>query len=108
MLRLEDLDDLKIYVLELRRGDLPEATIYVDTVTGDILKSEGVALSEGDIGIPMVTRFEDYREFRGVRIPFRGTTSNEASGSTIIRYQIIEVNIDVENDFFLLGQNSED
>ena len=108
VLRSAELDDRQVYVLKLRWGDLPEATIYVDVVTGDILKSEGVALTEGLGGIPVVTQFEDYREFRGLRIPFRVISSNEASGSTIIQYQNIDANLDFEDGFFLPGQTSRD
>ena len=104
VLRSTELDDRRAYVLELRGGNVPEATIYVDALIGDILKSEGEVLTEGLGGISTVTQFEDYREFRGLRIPFRVISSNEASGSTIIQYQNIDANLDIEDDFFVLGQ----
>ena len=101
VLRSGELDDQKVYVLELRRGDLPPTTIYVDSLTGDILQAEGVALFDG---IQIVTRFEDYREFQGLRIPYRAISSNEFSGSEITRIENIDVNLDVEDSFFILDQ----
>ena len=107
VLRSGELDGQKVYVLELRRGDLPATTIYIDSLNGDVLQSEGVAIFEGG-SIPIVTRFEDYREFRGLRIPYRAISNNEASGSEISQFENIDVNLDVEDSFFILGQVSGD
>ena len=101
------LDELEVYVLKLSRGDLPPVTIYIDSITGDVLKSEAVALQEGGIGIPIVARLEDYRDFYGVRIPFRMISENEASGRTIVQYESIEVNLDIDDTFFILNASTE-
>ena len=72
-----ELDGTKVYVLKLQRGELPSVTVHVDADSGDLLKSETIVLARGGISIPVVSRFEDYREVHGVRIPFRTITSNE-------------------------------
>ena len=83
-------------------------TTYVDASTGDQLKSEGVVLSTGGIGIPVVTRYEDYREIHGIRIPFQSISSNEEAGQTITQYEAIEVNLDVGDGIFTLSPPAED
>ncbi|MFC1964424.1 hypothetical protein ACFLWG_00235, partial [Chloroflexota bacterium] len=107
VLRSDKLDEQEVYVLKLSRGDLPPATIYVDSITGDVLRSEVVALQEGGIGIPIIARLEDYRDVYGVRIPFRMISENEASGRTIVQYESIEVNLDIDDTFFILNAPTE-
>ena len=102
VLRSDNLDGEKVYVLELERGKLPPVTIFVDTATGDVLKSTVVVLQEGGIGIPVTTQYEDYREVHGVRIPFRTISSNEHSGGMTVQYESIEVNLDIDDNFFIL------
>jgi len=98
----EELDGRKVYVLQLGHGNLPPVTIFVDAETGDVLKSMVIAIQEGNIGIPITTQYEDYREVHGIRIPFRETSSNEQSGRAIIQTEKIEVNLDIADSFFIL------
>jgi len=102
LLRSDRLDEREVYVLRLERDDLPSQTIYVDATTGDVLKSFEVIISEGYIGIPVETLYEDYREVDGVPIPFRQISSNEHSGRTIMQFEAIETNLDIEDEFFIL------
>jgi CubicO group peptidase (beta-lactamase class C family) len=102
-LRSDRLDEREVYVLRLERDDLPPLTIYVDATSGDVLKSIVVTLSEGYIGIPVETLYEDYREVDGVRIPFRQISSNEQTGRTIIQFEAIETNLDIDDEFFILA-----
>jgi len=67
-----------------------------------VLKSTAVVLLEGGIGIPVTTQYEDYREVYGVRIPFRTISSNEQSGGMTTQYETIEVNLDIDDNFFIL------
>jgi len=102
VLRSDNLDGQEVYVLQLKRGDLPPLTIYVDATTGDVLKSLVVTLSEGYIYIPVETLYEDYREVNGVPIPFRAISSNEHSGGMTVQYEAIETNLDIDDEFFIL------
>ena len=100
--RSDSLGGQKVYVLELKRGDLPIETIFVSAATGDILKSVAVALQEGGIGITITTQYEDFREIDGLRIPFRAISSNEQTGRTFVQYDKIEINLNIDDQFFIL------
>jgi len=102
VLRSDELDGHEVYVLRLKWGDLPPVTTYIDATTGDVLKTDVVVINEGGIGIPITVRCEDYREVHGIRIPFRTISSNEHSGSSIVQYEAIDINLDIEDDFFIL------
>lgn len=106
VLRSENLDGQKVYVLRLEHGTLPPLTFFVDADTGDILKSEVVSLQEGGIGIPITTRYEDYREVHGIRTAFRQISSNELTGRIIYELEKIEVNLDIDDDFFILSPDA--
>ena len=102
VLNTGDMNGRKVYVLKLQRGELPPITIYVDTDTGDLLKSETIVLAQAGIAIPVVDLYEDFREIHGIRIPFRSISSNEASGRAVIQYDTIEVDVEVSDDIFTL------
>jgi len=102
VVRADILDGQEVYVLALERGDLPSVIIFVDATTGDVLKSVVIAIQEGGIGIPITTQYEDYREVHGVHTSFRAISSNEHSGQVIIQIETIEVNLDIDDEFFTL------
>jgi len=102
VLRSDNLNGQKVYILQLKHGDLPPETIFIDAASGDILKSVVVAIQEGGIGIPITILYEDYREVHGFRMPFQAISSNEQSGRTIIQYETIKVNLDIDDNFFIL------
>jgi len=102
VLRGGEVEGQEVYVLRLDPGDLPPTTIYVDTTTGDVLEASVVVMQEGGIGIEVTIQYEDYREAHGVRIPFRTISSNEHSGRAITQYETIDINLDVEDDVFIL------
>ncbi len=108
VLYTRELDGRKGYVLKLQRGELPPVTVYVDADTGDVLRSETIVLGLGGIDTPVGSRYEDYREVHGVRIPFRLVSSDEESGRTIIQYDTIEANVEVDDDIFTLSPPAED
>jgi len=102
VVRADILDDKEVYVVELKAGDLPVMTVFVDAVTGDVLLSEIISIQEGGIGIPVTTRSEDFREVHGIRAPSRSISSNEQAGRTIVEDESIETNIQLDDDFFIL------
>jgi len=102
VVRADILDDKEVYVVELKAGDLPVMTVFVDAVTGDVLLSEVISIHEGGIGIPVTTQFEDFREVHSIRVPSRSIASNEETGRTIIEDKTIETNIQLDDDFFIL------
>jgi hypothetical protein len=102
VVRADTLDDKDVYVVELKAGDLPAVTVFVDAVTGDVLLSQVVSIQEGGIGIPVTTTFEAFGEVYGVRLPSRSISSNEETGRTIIEDEAIETNIQLDDEFFIL------
>jgi hypothetical protein len=102
VLRADILDDKEVYVVELKAGDLPAMTVFVDAVTGDVLLSEIISIHEGGIGIPVTIRSEDFREVHGIRVPSRSIASNEETGRTIVEDETIETNIQLDDGFFIL------
>jgi CubicO group peptidase (beta-lactamase class C family) len=102
VLRSDSLDGQKVYVMEVKHNDLPAVTLFIDAVTGDVLKSDVVVIQQGGIGIPVTTRYEDYREIYGVHIPFREISSNEQTGKMVTQWEHIETHIDIDDLFFIL------
>jgi len=102
VVRADVFDDKEVYVVELKAGDLPTMTVFVDAVTGDVLLSKIISIQEGDIGIPVTTRSEGFREVYGIRIPSRSIASNEQTGRTIVEDETIETSIQLDDDFFIL------
>jgi hypothetical protein len=103
VLRAGELDGQTVYLVALQRGELPPIVLYIDAATGDVLKSEAVVIQQGGISIPVTTRYEDFRELHGIRIPFREISSNEQTGRSITQWENIEVNVDVDDGFFTLA-----
>ncbi|HET9385603.1 MAG TPA: hypothetical protein VFO67_10675, partial [Gemmatimonadales bacterium] len=52
--------------------------------------------------VPSTTRFEDYRLVDGVRLPFRQVESNEQLGRTVYEIEHVELDIEIENEQFVL------
>jgi len=102
VLRADTLDDKEVSVVELKAGDLPAMTVFVDAVTGDVLMSKIISIQEGGIGVPVTVRSEDFREVYGIRAPSRAIASNEQTGRTIVEDETIETNIQLDDDFFIL------
>jgi hypothetical protein len=102
VIRADILDDKEVYVVELKAGDLPTMTVFVDAVSGDVLLSKIISIQEGGIGIPVTTRPEGFREVYGIRAPSRSIASNEQTGQTIVEDETIETNIQLDDDFFIL------
>jgi CubicO group peptidase (beta-lactamase class C family) len=102
VVRSEALNGKTVYVVDLKQGELPVATLYLDTATGDILKSETISLHEGDIGIRITTLYEDYRDVQGLRLAFKEISSNEQSGRVITTYEKIEPKVTIAENFFIL------
>jgi CubicO group peptidase (beta-lactamase class C family) len=107
VVRADTLDDKEIYIVELKAGDLPAMTVFVDAMTGDVLLSKIISIQEGGIGIPVTTRSEGFRDVYGIRVPARSIASNEETGRTIVKDEAIETNIQLDDDFFLLSPPEE-
>ncbi len=105
---VEELDDREVYVLSLRKGELPPSRVLVDVETGDFLRLEMAMLGMSGMQIPMTVVFEDYREVDGVRLPMRQTSSTVQTGETVLEFTEIETGLDVPESFFVLERPKDD
>ena len=103
MVRATTLDETAAYEMTMRRGDLPRVTAYVDSETGDVIRTDELALIGGGLMIPVTSTYEDFREVAGLRIPFTTTSWTEQSGSVVISIDEIEVDIEAEDEWFRPG-----
>lgn len=103
VVRATTLAEAPVYEMAMRRGDLPRVTAYVDAETGDVVRTDELALIGGGLMIPVTSTYEDFREVAGLRIPFTTTSWTEQSGSVVISIGASEVDVDAEDDWFQPG-----
>ena len=102
VLRAGELGGREIYVVKLGGGDLPPIKLSVDAETGDVLKVEQTIILPGLGDIPVTTINEDFREVHGMRIPYRIIESNEQTGRTVYEVENFEINLDLDEDTFII------
>lgn len=89
-----------VYVVRLERTGLGTVRAAVDAQTGDVLQLLG-RLALPDVGVvPVQTVFEDFRDIRGLRVPFRTISTTDAGGRTVTQVERIEFDIDVDDSLF--------
>jgi len=109
VLRTEELHDHKVYALKLKSSEAPDYIVYVDAGTGDMLKAETDVISPA-FKLPesqRFTRYEDFREVHGLRIPFRIISENESSGRTVMQFEKIDTNLKINDEIFTLSPPEE-
>ncbi|HET9385825.1 MAG TPA: serine hydrolase [Gemmatimonadales bacterium] len=102
VLRQDKLDGKPVYVVELRKKGLPNVTLRVDAESGDLLALTTTLVMPGLGPVPSTTRFEDYRLVDGARLPFRQVESNEQLGRTVYEIERVELDVEIENELFVL------
>jgi CubicO group peptidase (beta-lactamase class C family) len=100
VLRATTLDESDVFIVTLRRGDLPPVTAFVDAATGDVVRTEEMILVGAAVMVPVTTVYEDFRDVAGMRIPFRITSSNDQTGSAIIEIETVEFDLDADPAWF--------
>ncbi|HEY5650412.1 MAG TPA: serine hydrolase domain-containing protein [Acidimicrobiia bacterium] len=100
VVRATTLDEAPVYEMAMRRENLPRVTAYVDARTGDVIRTDELALIGGGLMIPVTSTYEDFREVAGLRIPLTTTSWTEQSGSVVMSIDEIEVDVDVADDWF--------
>ena len=101
VLRNAEMDGRPVFVIELAGGAAPDVIVAVDPETGDTLKAEtNLKDPSFTVSVPIETRYEDYREVEGLRIPFRIVTTTEVSGRSIIQFDEFAVRLEIGEGFF--------
>ncbi len=98
----------KVYTLRLRREQVPPYTATVDADTGDLLRLNTQWLRPGSsASMPETFTFEDYREFQGLRIPFKITSLSLYHGLTEFQLEKIDTNLNLEESVFIITPDKE-
>jgi len=105
---VEELDDREVYVLGMRKGELPALRFFVDVESGDLLRLEMSMIGMSGIQIPQTVVFEDFRDVQGVRLAMRQTSSTAQTGETVLEFTEVETGLDVPESFFVLERPKDD
>jgi len=98
-----DEDGRRVVRVRLKPENSPGKTMYVDAETGDVIRTDGVAISDL-INIPTTTRFEDFRTVDGMRIPFVTIAENDWSGRVIVTIEKAETGVEIDATRFEPGE----
>jgi hypothetical protein len=91
----------KALVVQLKSGDLPPITAWVDAGNGDLLKTQiNMLASEMNIEIPSTILYENHRDVEGIRLPWKKTATNEMSGSVVTEIEKLETNLELVEALF--------
>ena len=102
VLRTDTWRERATWVVSLACGDEHEVTAWVDQETGDVLRLNSV-VPMGVFGdVPTETRFSDFREVDGVRLPFRSRRKNPHTGSIVQQVESVEFGVEVADGEFEL------
>jgi CubicO group peptidase (beta-lactamase class C family) len=94
--RADELDDRKVWVVKLALDDDIHVTVWVDAETGDTLREDSSQLLPGGIGnLPITSTLSDFRVVKGLRIPHRIDSENEATGKSEFTLDLVETQLDV-------------
>ena len=99
-LRTEEHEGGRFFVVSLQNGDAPEFLVFVDADSGDVIRAETVAVGLTGARMPIVTRYEDFREVEGLRLPFRILTETAVLGLSIIQFEELDVPVKVHESLF--------
>ncbi len=103
VLRADTLDERSVYLVELKTGDVPPTTAYVDAETGDVVRADSTLLLPDGMGrLPMKTTSSGFREVHGLRMPAESIVSNPSFGRLIAAYDTLETGVELPADYFVM------
>jgi hypothetical protein len=94
-------DGLDAYIVRAVPREAPATTYLVDAKTG--LTVRGLSFQKSPLGfVGRTTRYEDYRDVEGVKIPFRWVvhSPHPASGDVVLQYDKVETRLDIDDEVF--------
>ena len=89
---LAEVDDHQTYEIILKKQDLPNATVYIDRLTGDVVKLNTKMMLPSVGAIEMNIFYEDFREIHGLRLPFKSVVKNPLMGDMEMQYHAYKAN----------------
>jgi hypothetical protein len=102
VVRAGEFGGRRIYVVRLDSAGLPPVIVSVDAQTGDVLHEQRTVAIPGGGGLPMTTTYSDYRDVRGIRVPYRYVESNEQAGRTLYQVESVDVGVELDPNVFTL------
>ncbi|MDA1259459.1 MAG: serine hydrolase [Planctomycetota bacterium] len=90
VIRTEELDGVRCAAVSLLRPEGGRDTAWIELEHGDVLKLATAVTVEGAGSMAVELRFADYREFGGIRFPYRFSSENDASGRLEIVVTTVE------------------
>ncbi|MEW6741229.1 MAG: serine hydrolase domain-containing protein [Planctomycetota bacterium] len=97
----ELLGSEKVYRVRVKPFDGTAATMLVSVTTGELRGMRGRPALPVP-AVPPETRFYDYREFSGFRMPTRFVAESEPTGRIVVQFESFETDIDLPQDAFAL------
>jgi len=96
-----EVDGEDVYIVRAVPREAPATTYLVDEKTG--LTVRGLSFQKSPLGIVgRTTRYEDYRDVEGVKIPFRWVVQSPhpASGDVVLQYDNVETRLNIDDEAF--------
>ena len=103
ILRRDEVDGQPAIALLLENEGAPAVEIYVDEKTGDVVQMDTVAIEPGIGEFPVTAYFRDYREVRGIRLPYQATLESIQGGEMVTDIQDVKTNLKIGNGIFRLA-----
>jgi CubicO group peptidase (beta-lactamase class C family) len=99
--RVEKVGDEDCYVVSITPVAGSGFTDYYSTKTFLLVRRDSVEVSStSDIQLPVTTKFYDYRDVDGIKMPFRTVSSSITNGDIITTLKDVKQNVEVKDDVF--------
>ena len=103
VLREDERGGRRCWIVELKAEEGVEVRAWVDAETGDTLFEEFEQPVGENLGtLHRVRSYSDFREFEGLRVPYRGTQEDEYTGRMLFNVEHIEAHLLLPDDAFRL------
>lgn len=87
--RRDRLDDKDVWVVRAGAPGLPSATLFVAADTGLIMREDAWLTVNGVGTVPVVAKYDDYRQVGDAFLPFRVSSDNAVVGRRVLQYSSI-------------------
>jgi CubicO group peptidase (beta-lactamase class C family) len=103
VLRADERGGRPTWIVRLQADEGVSMDVWIDAETGDTLFDEYDQPVGGGAGVlHRVRSYSDYRELEGLRVPFRSTLEDEATGRMLFEVETFEARRTLEADAFQL------